>query len=132
MNHLFQNLTHKSIESLGSPTAFNLAFAAVGVWALLGPRLHYSQAWQLLVNTSTTVLTFILAFLLQAAQRRHARRMQLKLDELIRAYRMLNTRQRFIKLEEAPEEELRELEAAFKTLSESAQKRSGLTSQPPN
>lgn len=118
---LLQDFTRKSIQWLGSPAAFNLGLAGIVLWLALGPALRYSEDWQLWINTSTTILTFVFTFLLQAAQRRHARRLQLKLDELIRAYRVLNARQRLIKLEEAPEPELQQLAAEFKALAERAQ-----------
>jgi len=116
MTGYFQSLVRKAIEFVGSPAAFTWAFAGMVLWAMVGPLFHFDVGWQLFINTSTTILTFVLAFLLQASQRRHARRLQLKLDELLRAYRIIHTRQRLIKLEQAPEEELRELEAQFRTL----------------
>jgi low affinity Fe/Cu permease len=116
MSRLFQGLVRKSAEFTGSPAVFNWAFGGIVVWALVGPRFHFDEAWQLFINTLTTILTFVLAFLLQASQRRHARRLQLKLDELLRAYCIIHARQRLIKLEEAPEEELRELQTQFKAL----------------
>lgn len=115
MNRFFQVMVQMAAEGMGSPMAFNLALAGLGLWVLTGPMVHFGEGWQLFVNTSTTILTFVLAFLLQTFQRRHARRLHLKLDELLRAYKILHVRQRLIKLEEAPESELHQLEAEFKT-----------------
>lgn len=116
MSRLFQGLVRRGAEWAGSPATFNWALGGMVLWALSGLLLHFSEGWQLFINTFTTVLTFVFAFLLQASERRYARRLQLKLDELLRAYRILHARQRLIKLEEAPEAELCELEAEFRAL----------------
>jgi low affinity Fe/Cu permease len=69
----------------GSPWGFMAAFAVVIVWALLGPVLDFSSAWQLAINTGTTIVTFLMVFIIQSSQNRDTRALQVKLDELIRA-----------------------------------------------
>ena len=72
---------------VGSPWAFTLAIGTVIAWALLGPKYHYSDTWQLIINTGTTVVTFLIVFLIQNTQNRDARAIHLKLDEIIHAIR---------------------------------------------
>jgi len=96
------------------PVAFALALIGVMIWALLGPALHYSEIWQLWINTSTTILTFLMVFLLQHAQSRDTRALQLKLDELLRAVK--GARNELIDLENVPEEELEKYCREFKDL----------------
>lgn len=81
----FRTLAVKTSHWSGKPAAFTLAAAIVLVWAITGPIFHYSDTWQLVINTGTTVVTFLMVFLIQATQNRDAAAMQLKLDELIRA-----------------------------------------------
>src|SRR5690349_18408081 len=71
--------------SVGTPGAFVLALLTVIAWALCGPRFHYSNTWQLIINTGTTIVTFLMVFLIQNTQNRDARALHLKLDELIRS-----------------------------------------------
>ncbi len=87
---------------LGSHWAFIGALAIVVAWAATGPLFHYSVAWQLVINTGTTIVTFLMVFVIQASQNRDARATQLKLDELIRAVE--GARNELIEVEEAPEE----------------------------
>ncbi len=90
---------------MGSPSAFLVAFALIVAWALTGPIFNFSSDWQLIVNTGTTVGTFLMVFLIQNAQNRDARAMHLKLDELLRA--TPGARDEFM---EAEEEDLDEIE----------------------
>lgn len=86
------------------PVAFALAVLSVIVWAASGPLFHYSADWQLVINTGTTILTFLMVFLIQNTQNRDAKAMQLKLDELLRSVR--GARNEMIELENLSEEEL--------------------------
>lgn len=95
-------------DGVGSPYAFLLAAAAVVVWAVLGPFLHFSEVWQLTINTATTIVTFLTVFLIQNTQNRDAKAMQRKLDELLRATEAASNR--LIRLEERPVSEAEELE----------------------
>ena len=87
---------------------------SIAAWAALGPVYHYSDTWQLVVNTATTIVTFLMVFLIQNTQNRDAKAIQLKLDELIRGVQ--GARTALVRLEELSDEELKELEASFKAL----------------
>jgi low affinity Fe/Cu permease len=82
----FGKAAAKTAGLVGSPWAFIAALAVVLVWAVLGPRHHYSDTWQLVINTGTTIITFLMVFLIQNTQNRDARAIHLKLDELIRSF----------------------------------------------
>jgi low affinity Fe/Cu permease len=110
----FRHFAGRAAGAAGSPWAFLGAVFTVLAWALLGPRYRFSDTWQLVINTGTTIVTFLMVFLIQNTQNRDARAIQLKLDELIRA--SAQTRNRLIDLEECDEEELRQLEAQFREL----------------
>jgi low affinity Fe/Cu permease len=99
---------------LGSPWAFFLALTVVVVWLLSGPVFHFSDTWQLVINTSTTIVTFLMVFLIQNTQNRDAKALHLKLDELIRATR--TARNELIELETMSDPELAKLEAEFQRL----------------
>jgi low affinity Fe/Cu permease len=84
-NGCFGKVAAKIAALVGSPWAFGLAVGAIVVWAALGPRYRYSDTWQLIINTGTTIVTFLMVFLIQNTQNRDARAIHLKLDEVIRA-----------------------------------------------
>jgi low affinity Fe/Cu permease len=84
MNESFGKSAHIAAAIVGSPAAFLLGLLLVSAWALTGPLFHYSDTWQLVINTGTTVVTFLMVFLIQNTQNRDAKAMHLKLDELIR------------------------------------------------
>jgi low affinity Fe/Cu permease len=107
----FNWLATTCAEGMGSASAFIVATLAVVLWAISGPWFHYSDTWQLIVNTATTVLTFLAVFLIQHTQNRDGRAIQLKLDEIIQGTK--DARNRFIDLEHCTEEEMRELEEEF-------------------
>src|SRR6476659_3660967 len=85
MNEKFRKFAHRIAETVGSSRAFLLALAVVVVWAFTGPIFHYSDTWQLVINTGTTIVTFLMVFLIQNTQDRDTQAIQVKLDELIRA-----------------------------------------------
>jgi low affinity Fe/Cu permease len=93
--------------AMGKPWAFALALSTVLVWAALGPAFHYSDTWQLVINTGTTIVTFLMVFLIQAAQNRNALAIQTQMEELIRATR--EARNLFIGIDQLSEEEIRGL-----------------------
>src|SRR5215208_5553303 len=95
----------------GQPLAFVLAFGTIIVWSMTGPMFGYSDTWQLVVNTATTIVTFLMVFLIQNSQNRDAAAMQAKLDEIIRA--SSQARNRFIGIEHLTERELREIREAI-------------------
>lgn len=85
MDHLFSRIASRMATWAGQPIAFVLAVATVLVWLVSGPLFGWSDTWQLVINTGTTIVTFLMVFLIQNAQNRDASAMQVKLDELIRA-----------------------------------------------
>jgi low affinity Fe/Cu permease len=124
----FRRFAHGTAAAVGTPWAFFLALSAVVVWALTGPSFGYSDSWQLVINTGTTIVTFLMVFLIQNTQNREARVTQLKLDELIRAVK--EARNRLVAMEEMSDEELKRLEREFHQLHvEAAHVRSRRSSQ---
>src|SRR5438093_7798359 len=101
-------------NAVGTHWAFLTAFAVVLVWGITGPIFHFSDSWQLVINTGTTIVTFLMVFLIQATQNRDGKALQLKLDELIRAQR--SARNVFADLEHASEDELKRFENEFREL----------------
>jgi low affinity Fe/Cu permease len=81
----FRRFAHATARAVGSVWAFFLAFLVIVIWAMSGPLFHFSDTWQLVINTSTTIVTFLMVFLIQATQNRDSREIHLKLDELLRA-----------------------------------------------
>jgi low affinity Fe/Cu permease len=112
----FRRLAHHVSRAIGSPYAFAIAVSSVVIWALLGPAYHYSDTWQLVINTSTTIITFLVVFLIQNTQNRDSQAIHLKLDELIRAVEA--ARNNLVDLEDLPDEELAKLETEFRRLRE--------------
>lgn len=100
-----------SAEAMGSASAFVIATAACAMWALSGPWFDFSDTWQLVINTGTTVLTFLAVFLIQHTQNKDNQAIQLKLDELIHSSK--KARNRLIDLEHCSDQELRELQKEF-------------------
>lgn len=84
MSKQFARFAHWTSDAMGSPWAFVLSLLAVVTWAVSGPIFHFSDTWQLVINTSTTVVTFWMVFLIQAAQNRNTAALHAKLDEMIR------------------------------------------------
>ena len=95
----------------GSPWAFALAVATVIVWGLVGPYYHYSDTWQLVINTGTTIITFLMVFLIQNMQNRDAKAIHLKLDELLRGVK--GARTELVNLEDLSDKDLEELQKEF-------------------
>jgi len=110
----FSNLARTVSNALGSGWAFTAAFAAILIWVLSGPLFRYSEGWQLVVNTGTTIVTFLMVFLIQNTQNRDARAIHLKLDELIRSINA--ARNRLIDLENCTDRELDEVQREFEKL----------------
>jgi low affinity Fe/Cu permease len=95
----------------GSPVAFGLAVISILLWAVTGPVFHYSENWQLVINTGTTIVTFVMVFLIQQSQNKDSVAVHLKLNELLASHRAANNH--LIGIEDATEEELRRLAAAY-------------------
>jgi low affinity Fe/Cu permease len=107
----FSRFASWSADLLGSASAFVVATLLTIAWAASGPFFNYSDTWQLVINTATTVLTFLAVFLIQHTQNREGRAVQLKLDELIRSSK--DARDRLIDLEHCTDEEIRQMQAEF-------------------
>lgn len=114
MGEFFRKFSHRTSEAVGSYWAFVIAILVVLSWLITGPIFNYSDTWQLVINTATTIITFLMVFLIQNSQNRDGKVMQLKLDELIRAIK--SARNELVDLEELSDGELRELEGEFRRL----------------
>ena len=114
--HNFATSLGAASEHLGSSWAFFSACLIVLVWAVTGPVFGFSDTWQMVINTGTTIVTFLMVFLIQHAQNHDARAMQLKLDELLRAVK--SARNSMVDLEERSEEELTQMKQEFSLLSQ--------------
>ncbi len=112
MQELFRKVAHRASVIMGSGWAFVCAALIVIGWAVSGPLFHFSTTWQLFINTTTTILTFLMVFLIQNTQNRDAHAIHLKLDELIKV--IDPARNELIDIEEDVEEKLRALDAEFK------------------
>ena len=112
----FRRFAHATAETSGRSQTFVLAVAIILAWGVSGPIFHFSDTWQLVINTGTTIVTFLMVFLIQNTQNRDAHAVHLKLDELIRANR--HARNALIDLEDRSDPELQELQAEFEALRE--------------
>ena len=113
-SEVFSKVAHWTAKQCGRASTFVLACATIVVWAVSGPVFHFSDTWQLVINTGTTIVTFLMVFLLQHAQNRDSTAIQLKLDELIRASR--GARNKLLTIEDLTEAELDHLKEAFAAL----------------
>jgi low affinity Fe/Cu permease len=115
----FRRFAYQVACSVGSPTAFLVSCAMLLIWAASGPLFHFSDTWQLVINTLTTIITFLMVFLIQTTQNRDAKAIHLKLDELIRSIK--GARNRLVRLEDLTDEELADLEQEFTRLRDRSQ-----------
>jgi low affinity Fe/Cu permease len=113
----FSELARRIACFLGTPGAFATACATVVLWAIAGPWFGFSDTWQLVINTGTTIVTFLMVFLVQNTQNRDARALHLKLDELLRSVK--DARNKLIDLENCTDEELDRIEQQFRALKHS-------------
>ncbi|PXA86535.1 hypothetical protein DMC47_34320 [Nostoc sp. 3335mG] len=111
MDRIFTKVAGGIAAFAGQPVAFIMAIVLMIVWGLTGPMFHYSDTWQLVVNTGTTIVTFLMVFLIQNSQNRDAAALQAKLDELIRAIE--TARGEFIGLEHLTDKQIQEIRAAL-------------------
>ncbi len=111
---MFRQAAHAAADALGSSWAFALAVLVVLVWAAAGPYFAYSDSWQLFINTGTTIVTFLVVFLIQNAQNRDARAIHLKLDELIRGVQ--GARNALINLQDLTDDQLEQLQKEFQRI----------------
>lgn len=114
INEAFRKFSNRTSELVGTSWAFIVAVTILVVWGISGPAFHFSDTWQLIINTGTTIVTFLMVFLIQNTQNRDAKAIHLKLDELIRGVE--GARNSLIDLEKLPDEDLKRLEEAFQRL----------------
>ena len=114
MQQFFRRLAQATAQAVGTPWTFLAAMVVVIVWAVSGPAFRYSDTWQLVINTGTTIVTFLMVFLIQNTQNGDAKVMHLKLDELIRATH--TARNKLVDMEAMSDEELAALQQEFKEL----------------
>jgi low affinity Fe/Cu permease len=115
----FRVFARRSSVMLGSAWAFAGAMLVILVWILTGPTFHFSDTWQLIINTGTTIVTFLMVFLIQNTQNRDAKATQLKLDEIIRAIK--GARNSLVDLEDLSDQDLKKLEEQFQQLRKKAE-----------
>jgi low affinity Fe/Cu permease len=127
MNGPFRRFAARTSELSGTAAAFLLAVALIIVWAATGPIFHFSDTWQLVINTSTTIITFLMVFVIQNTQNRDAKAIHLKLDELLKGVK--GARTQFVDLEDMSDEEIEQLRKEFKHLREKIEQRRGQVSQ---
>src|SRR5205814_10516967 len=114
MRELFRKFAQITSQVVGSSWAFILAVAVIAAWAVTGPMFHYSDTWQLVINTSTTIITFLMVFLIQNTQNRDAKAIHLKLDELIKGVK--GARTSMVNLEQLSDKDLERLQKEFERL----------------
>jgi low affinity Fe/Cu permease len=115
----FHKVSSQVSSKAGSPAAFSLALLVILVWAITGPIFNFSDTWQLIINTGTTIVTFLMVFIIQNSQNRDGRAMQIKLDELINATKTARTE--YVDIEDLSDSELDVLQNEFKELHEKFQ-----------
>lgn len=126
VGHALERFSHAATRFSGGSWAFIVAFGLVLLWAASGPLFGFSTTWQLLINSTTTVVTFLMVFLIQRAQNKESMAVHLKLNELVAA--MKGASNRLIDIEDLDEDELRTLHAHYAALAEMAKKESDLRS----
>jgi low affinity Fe/Cu permease len=124
----FRLAARRTSVVLGSAWAFAVAVLIILVWIGTGPAFHYSDTWQLIINTGTTIVTFLMVFLIQNTQNRDAKAAQLKLDEIIRA--VGRARNELVDLENSSEDDLKKLEQQFARIRERAKHNGGSRDSP--
>ncbi|WP_126653335.1 low affinity iron permease family protein [Chryseobacterium aureum] len=119
-NRFFEKFSNWAVKFTGSAYAFVGAFLIVVVWAVSGPFFGYSETWQLVINTGTTIITFLMVFLIQKAQNKDSKAIQIKLNELIAAHEKASNR--IVDIEDLTEAELDQLHIYYEKLGELAKK----------
>lgn len=129
MNQLFTSISSRISALAGRAATFLLAILIIVVWAASGPLFHFSDTWQLVVNTGTTIVTFLMVFLIQNSQNRDSAALQAKLDELLRA--VTNAREgRFIGVEHLTDDEIESLRAELEDMCEAKEKTAAKSKTP--
>ena len=120
----FERLAEKATQVTGSTTAIIISFSLIIVWAIAGPFFNYSEVWQLVINTGTTIITFLMVFLIQKSQNKDSMALHLKLNELLAASELSSNR--LVDVEDLSEEELVVLRKYYERLKEKAKKEMSL------
>ena len=123
--NLFEKFANWATLATGSSAAFIIAIAVIIIWGVTGPVFHYSDTWQLIINTGTTIVTFLMVFLIQKSQNKDSKAIHLKLNELIASHQ--GSSNRMVDIEDLSENELNALHKFYVQLSELAEKESDLT-----
>jgi low affinity Fe/Cu permease len=116
----FSHFAKRTARASGRPSAFGLAAAVILIWLITGPIFHFSDTWQLVINTGTTIVTFLMVFLIQCTQNRDSEAVQVKLDELIRA--IDGAHNALLDLEELEEDQLDRIRDKYTKLAEQARR----------
>ena len=116
--NVFENFAIRVSKVTGSTPAFLVALALVLVWAATGPVFHYSETWQLVINTGTTIITFLMVFLIQKAQNKDSLAIQLKLNELVAAHQYASNR--LVDVESMTDDEMKVIQKYYSRLSEAS------------
>jgi low affinity Fe/Cu permease len=125
----FIRFAKRTAHATGRPVTFFLAVAVIIMWAATGPLFHFSDTWQLVINTGTTIVTFLMVFLIQSTQNRDSEAVQVKLDEIIRA--IGHARNELLDLEELEESDLDRLKKTFQVLADEARRKRVQDAHPP-
>ncbi len=115
-SNFFRHLATKTSYAVGTPAAFLIAASVILIWGTTGPVFHFSDTWQLVINTSTTIITFLMVFLIQNTQNRDSKALHIKVDELLRAVK--GARTSLVDIEELEDEELEVLQQEFRQIHE--------------
>ena len=123
-HHIFEEFSNKVTNAAGSTFAFIIALSLVLIWAVTGPLFHFSEAWQMVINTGTTIITFLMVFLIQKSQNKDSLAVQLKLNELVAAHEFASNR--LVDVECMTEDELKVIKKYYRHLSEATKKEENL------
>jgi len=123
--YFFERFSNWATAATGSSAAFIIATLVIVIWAVTGPVFKYSETWQLVINTGTTIVTFLMVFLIQKSQNKDSKAVHLKLNELLASHE--GTSNRMVNIEDLTEEELDNLYKFYRQLSSLAEKDSDLT-----
>jgi low affinity Fe/Cu permease len=119
----FRHFAKRAAEAVGTPVAFLSSIILIVLWGASGPVFHYSDTWQLVINTGTTIITFLMVFLIQNTQNRDSKAIHLKLDELIKSIR--GARNSIIDLDSLTDDQLKRLEDEYKKLGGRTHRKTG-------
>lgn len=122
--NFFENIASKATIATGSTVAILIAFGSIFLWAIFGPIFHYSENWQLVINTGTSIITFLMVFLIQKSQNKESLAVQLKLNELLASHEFASNR--LVDVENMSEEELRIIQKYYIKLKVDAKKEESL------